>query len=89
MGFVLPLRRLCRPCLLALAITASVAAVTSAQSTSTSLTRTGLDRYPLALCNDGSAAVYYHEREQVILSSYNIVETKILNIGLYIFMIPS
>ena len=48
--------------ILALTIIASVAAKTSAQSTSTSLIRSGLDRYPLAICNDGSAAVYYHEQ---------------------------
>merc|ERR1719264_2068683 len=62
MGFP-PLRRICILAW-AIAIAASLAEVTSAQSTTTSLTRAVLDRYPLALCNDGSAAVYYHEREQ-------------------------
>ena len=82
MGFVILGSRL-RLRLLALVITASasVAAMTSAQSTSTSLTRSGLDRYPLALCNDGSAAVYYHE--QVILAIYCIVETKTNILNMY------
>ena len=51
----------------ALAIATCVAATTSAQSTSTALTRNGLDRYPLALCSDGSPAAYYHEQVQLLI----------------------
>jgi len=50
--FLFPTRLL----LLALAVITS----TSAQATSTSLLRRSLKHYPLALCNDGSAAAYYH-----------------------------
>ena len=66
MGFP-PLRHICTLAW-AIAIAASLAEVTLAQSTTTSLTRAVLDRYPLALCNDGSAAVYYHEQVKITLS---------------------
>ncbi len=34
----------------------------SADGQSATLVRKGLDKYPLAVCNDGSKAAYYHQQ---------------------------